>query len=89
MGRGFSNIVYIILIIFVIVGLINLIGFLFPYILIIIGIVWLYRFIKGKKSDRRERNSMNDYRYSNDQADSIQYNEDGDVVDVEYEEINK
>ncbi|MNO92692.1 hypothetical protein D3C76_842730 [compost metagenome] len=88
MGRGFSNIVYIILTIVVILGVINIVGFFLPYIIIGIAILWLYRLIKRKKYSKREKNSSN-YRYNSNQANDIQHNEDGDVVDVEYEEINK
>ncbi|WP_315112579.1 hypothetical protein [Clostridium intestinale] len=88
MGRGFSNIVYIIITIVVILGVINIVAFLLPYIIIIIAVLWLYRLIKGKKYSKRERNSSN-YRYNSNQANDIQHNEDGDVVDVEYEEIKK
>lgn len=88
MGRGFSNIVYIILTIVVILGVINLLAVFLPYIIIIIAVLWLYRLIKGKKYSKREKDPSN-YRYNSNQADDIQHNEDGDVVDVEYEEINK
>lgn len=86
MMNGFNNIIYLIVTLLIIVGVISLVFTLLPYVLVVLAIFWIYRYLKNRSNYRKKNQNKNTYKYETEEG----YKEhNNDVIDVDYEEINK
>ncbi|MDD7792914.1 hypothetical protein [Clostridium sp. 'White wine YQ'] len=86
MGKGLNTLIYLVVTIFIIVGVIALLSWILPYVLIVLVIFWAYRYIKNNMFKSRKHNNVN--RYSTTYKEQEDY-ADGNVIDVDYEDVKK
>ena len=86
MGKGLNTLIYLLVTIFIIVGVIALLSWILPYVLIGLVIFWAYRYIKNNMFKNRRHNNVD--RYSTTYKEQEDYTA-GNVIDVDYEDVNK
>lgn len=90
MERGIRNILYVIATVAIVWIVLTILRFLLPYIVIALVVFWVYRLIKNRVNNKKEEEHTSSFKETISQENyKDNYSDVVDVVDVDYEEVDK